>query len=154
MNTTTEQNNQKPLVEVVKLNTCVECDGVITNPLGEQRIVDQVVTWLAEKDIALAERFINEYEIYDNFVSDEEVMTNCVMTKRPMKLCMHCVAMQVVDWLVEVRASPYIIVRAFRTFIGDDENLFIKRLLQDQGLSTDDMVEQAAEFLTPLAATM
>jgi hypothetical protein len=130
----------------------VECDEVITNPVSEQRVAEQFATWLAEQDSALASRFVSEHIIY--CLTDKRDAVNCVITKRPMAICMHCASTQMVDWLIEVGAPARVIVRAFRIFVGDNDDLFIAHLLQEQGLTADELIEQAAEFLAPMAATL
>ncbi|MBN1275206.1 hypothetical protein JXA12_02855 [Candidatus Woesearchaeota archaeon] len=134
-------------MEVVKLYSCVECGEVITNPISEQRLALEFRAWLAEMDGALEERFSEEYVSRADFIDEECVGQECILTKRKMDVCPYCVAAQLIDWLHSATFDPVVLDAALDFFVARQDEPYVLQRLRAKGCGVRIMLTRTQRLM-------
>lgn len=102
--------------------TCVVCDEVITHPLCQGCLEQQIGSWLQE-------RFPNRTDLR---VTLEDLsgelsccggVTTCIKCKRPMRICSHCYLTHILAWIEQVFPQ---LVGEFCTYFGFEGQRYVE----------------------------
>lgn len=125
---------------------CVECGAVITNPLGEQRLMLHYGVWLADKDEDLFARYSNEHMLREPGFGTKTI---CVVTKTLMDVCSRCVATQFIDWLIDVQADALLVEEALDLFLYERDGFYesTNNYLVNEPLSREQEQDQEQQIV-------
>jgi len=113
------------------MGACVLCEEQITNPLGPQRMEEQIATWLRESKPELLDDFFKtSREIIPlNEVGDDF----CIVNGNRMNICPYCYTEHVLKWLLNTNPSWETIKEYFVHFDFDAERLGYTRHVEAKG---------------------
>ena len=100
------------------MGACVLCKEQITNPLGPQRLTEEMTTWLAESRPELITEFKEDATTFLN----RKIFTPndyCIIKGKPMNVCAYCFTEHVFHWLEEQQADAPL-MKEYITFFDFD----------------------------------
>lgn len=113
------------------MGDCVICEEQITNPLGPQRLQEQVATWLHESRPELLSNFFEaSQEIMPLEESGEDV---CIVKGNKMNICAYCYTEHILKWLLSTKPDWNTIKEYFTYFDYDAEHLGYSRNVEAKG---------------------
>jgi len=82
-------------MEVVKMEECVLCEEIITNPICIDCVENEMEMWLVERRPSL----IGELQTKTNEINLSHRGTNCIICKNDMSICTICYRKHIFTWI-------------------------------------------------------
>lgn len=113
------------------MGDCVLCKEQITNPLGPQRIEEEIATWLHESKPELLNKF---FSVSDEIIpSKVESNDFCIVKGNPMNICAYCYTEHILRWLMGIKSEQSLIEEYFTFFDFDGQHLGYTRIAEEKG---------------------